>query len=78
MGPMSVTFYMLITGQVQVFVGSSTSGTADGIGTNARFISPAQLAMDSTGVFYLADHLNYRIRKISSNGNEVADVYLLW
>ena len=70
-------FYLLIAGQVRIFAGSSTSGTADGIGTNAGFYYPAKLAMDSTGVLFLADSYNHRIRKISSNGNEDADVYLL-
>ena len=70
-------FYLLIAGQVRIFAGSSNGGTADGMGTNARFYYPAQLAMDSTGVFFLADVINHRIRKISSNGNEDADVYLL-
>ena len=68
---------MLIAGQVRMFAGSSTSGTADGIGTNAGLYNPAKLAMDSTGVLFLADSYNHRIHKISSNGNEDADVYLL-
>ena len=70
-------FYMLIAGQVRIFAGSSTGGTAGGIGTNARFNNPAKLTMDSTAVLFLADVNNHRIRKISSNGNEDADVYLL-
>ena len=60
---------LLIAGQVRIFAGGSTSGTADGIGTNAGLYNPAKLAMDSKGVLFLADYSNHRIRKISAYGN---------
>ncbi|MCX6953098.1 MAG: immunoglobulin domain-containing protein, partial [Verrucomicrobia bacterium] len=43
-------------------------GGADGIGSGARFNQPDGIAVDSTGVLYVADWLNSTIRKISPDG----------
>ena len=41
------------------------------MGTAARFDNPRGVAVDSTGVVYVADSDNYRIRKIELSGNVV-------
>ncbi len=45
--------------------GSTNSGGADGIGTNASFSHPLGVAVDGAGNVYVADTLNSTIRKIS-------------
>jgi hypothetical protein len=44
------------------------SGTNDGTASAARFYLPAGVATDSTGNVYVADSLNYTIRKMTSAG----------
>lgn len=48
--------------------GSGVSGTANGTGTAAQFNSPHGIAVDSTGVVFVADSDNHTIRKITSAG----------
>jgi sugar lactone lactonase YvrE len=43
---------------------AGTSGSTNATGTSARFKSPAALAVTSGGILYVADTLNYTIRKI--------------
>jgi sugar lactone lactonase YvrE len=45
-----------------------TSGSADGTGVEARFSAPSGVAVDGTGVVYVADTLNDAIRKITLGG----------
>ncbi|MEI6715526.1 MAG: hypothetical protein WCO60_17350 [Verrucomicrobiota bacterium] len=56
-------------GVVSTLAGSAESGFADGKGTAASFSSPGGVAVDGNGNVYVADHGNYRIRKITSAGD---------
>ncbi len=47
---------------------ANTTGTADGMGTAARFNSPTDIAVDQSGHVYVADYNNHLIRKISPAG----------
>jgi len=55
-------------GAVTTLAGDGTAGSADGTGANARFNSPAGTAVDSDGNVYVADVMNYVIRKITAAG----------
>ena len=56
---------IVIATAVVTTVAGSSSGSADGIGTSARFSSPTFISIDSTGtILYLTDRANHRIRKI--------------
>ncbi|MGL2967530.1 putative Ig domain-containing protein [Flavobacterium sp. XGLA_31] len=52
-------------GQVTTFAGSGSIGAADNIGTLASFYSPNGLAFDTSGILYVADFYNHKIRKIT-------------
>ncbi|HVU22580.1 MAG TPA: hypothetical protein VHE13_00540 [Opitutus sp.] len=56
-------------GVVTTFAGSATSGgTADGVGADARFYGPGGVAVDASGVIYVADTGNNAIRRITASG----------
>jgi hypothetical protein len=44
------------------------AGTNDGVGSDARFNSPHDVALDSAGNLYVADSGNDTIRKVTSSG----------
>ena len=46
----------------------STRGRLDGLGAAAQFDSPSAIAIDSSGVLYVADSNNNCVRKIDSDG----------
>lgn len=50
---------------VTTIAGGTSSGSTNGIGTNARFAAPTGVAVDAAGVIYVADSANYQIRMIS-------------
>jgi uncharacterized protein YjiK len=53
-------------GVVTTLAGSGISGAIDGVGTNALFNAPIGLTVDTTGIVYVADYYNHRIRKITT------------
>ncbi len=57
-------------GVVTTIAGSASSSPAhnDGTGAAARFFIPHGIAVDSTGVLYVADSYNQTIRKITAGG----------
>lgn len=56
-------------GIVTTIAGNGNVGDQDGIGTNATFNDPWGLVVDSSGVVYVADTKNHKIRKIDTAGN---------
>jgi sugar lactone lactonase YvrE len=55
---------VISTGAVTTFAGSTTHGSADGIGAAASFYTPTGLAIDGSGNLYVADWGNNEVRKI--------------
>lgn len=55
-------------GAYSVIAGTTTSGTADGTGTAARFNFPAGITVDGSGNLYVTETINHRIRKITPAG----------
>lgn len=53
------------TGTVTTLAGTIISGSADGKGIAASFWSPSEVAVDATGVLYVADEQNNMIRKVN-------------
>ncbi len=54
---------------ITTFAGTAgLAGSADGTGAAARFNTPASIAVDPFGNFYVADAANHVIRKISAAG----------
>ena len=49
--------------------GGSASGNINGVGFTALFYLPYDIAIDTTGVQYIADYGNHLIRTISPAGN---------
>lgn len=56
------------TGTVTTIAGSGAEGSANGVGANASFHYPRQIAVDRFGSLYVADTSNSLIRKITSSG----------
>ncbi len=63
----------IATGAVTTIAGSTIAGSADGIGTAARFNSPAGITTDGTNL-YVADSKNNTIRKIDIASGVVTTV----
>jgi hypothetical protein len=56
-------------GEVSTLAGSpGLAGSADGVGSSARFNAPQQIAVDAAGNVYVADYLNHTLRKVSAAG----------
>lgn len=58
-------------GTITAFAGTGQPGFSGDAGParDARLLSPAGMAFDRQGAFYVADQLNHRIRRIRTNGN---------
>ena len=59
---------VLSNGVYSTLAGSGTASFADGTGTSASFNVPGAVALDSTGVAYIADTSNQRIRVVNQAG----------
>ena len=53
---------------VATWVGATRPGFADGARFSAQFDRPSGVALDSSGTLYVADTLNQRIRRVTSDG----------
>jgi len=56
-------------GIVSTFVGGKDEGSLDGPPTTATFKYPHGIAIGNNGNMFVADYLNYKIRKVSAEGN---------
>ena len=65
-----------MAGSVTTLAGSS-AGFADGMGSNAQFKNPYAVAVDVLDMVYVADSSNYRIRLVTSSGEEIKIQYIL-
>jgi hypothetical protein len=59
---------ILPDGTVSTVAGSGTRGAADGSSTTAQFNYPRSLAVDSSGIIFVGDTFNSRVRKIALDG----------
>jgi len=55
-------------GKVSLVAGSGVAGSKDGVGGLASFHGPVGLATGVTGVLWVADRDNHRIRKVTAKG----------
>jgi gliding motility-associated-like protein len=55
-------------GNLSVFAGSGSPGSADGVGMSASFYRPDGIIIDNNGNLYVADYFNNSIRKITPAG----------
>lgn len=57
------------SGIVSTIAGSGTAGAVDGVGIEASFDYPKAIAIGKSGIIYISDSDNKRIRKINPDGN---------
>lgn len=71
-------------GDLLLTIGSGLTGFEDGDISTAKFDFPCALALDKTGVLYVADSVNHAIRKVKNNtvstliGHPEESPYLLY
>jgi len=57
------------TGAVTTFAGAAgVSGSAEGVGSAARFNNPSGVAVDGEGMVYVADTMNHTLRRVTPLG----------
>lgn len=58
------------SGTISTFAGTGTAGSAGdgGAATAAQLSGPRGLAVDASGVVYIADYSNFRLRRVSAGG----------
>ncbi|MSQ83164.1 MAG: hypothetical protein EXR77_09680 [Myxococcales bacterium] len=56
-------------GVVTTYAGNGVVGSVDGAASVAKFYNPRGVAMDKSGVLFVADHYNNRIRKVALDGS---------
>jgi len=59
---------MIDSGVVSTRAGNGVEGYLDGPGASAQFASPTGITRDSSGVAYVTDEGNHRIRRIATDG----------
>lgn len=59
---------MIDAGVISTYAGNGVEGFLDGPGPSAQFASPTGITRDSSGVAYVTDAGNHRIRRIASDG----------
>ena len=57
------------SGAVTTIAGTGSAGSTDGMGIAASFNNPYGITIDPTGILYVADRGNHKIRKITPDGN---------
>ncbi|MES2474666.1 MAG: choice-of-anchor Q domain-containing protein [Verrucomicrobiota bacterium] len=58
-----------VDGTESIFAGTGVAGFTDGPGASAQFNEPIGIAVSSTGIVFVADSKNHRIRAITLAGN---------
>ena len=61
-------FLPFISGVALLLAGGTTSGSTDGIGSNALFRSPSNVAVSANGLVYVTDSGNNLVRVITKTG----------
>ena len=67
---------MVVIGVVSTLAGSGFYSYADGVGSAASFRSPGGVSVSSSGVVFVSDSDNHRIRMITTSGISVFEYYL--
>jgi len=72
--PQNIVGSAAVPGTVTTIAGNGASGTADGVGTAARFNGPRGLSPDGAGGLYVADTSNHLIRRVDITTRNVTTV----
>ena len=61
----------IANGSVTTLAGTGEASFTDGVGNAARFHNPMGMVLDASGLLYVADRENSRIRRVAANGEVV-------